>query len=399
MPLLDGFCTLAASPLAPQSLTVELVTDAAGLAALEPHWDALVEEMQCSSPFVRWDWVSTWWRHFGAKHSLAVAVARRRADGSLCGIAPCMVGYSRDRGCGLLPCLTWISGMGPAQGERMDLIIPSGAEATVAPALLRCLRRLPFKMLWLGKLPAESPSLPFIHTSLDATTTGVSEAERLCCHYMQLPQQWAELEQRQSSRWRRNLRNRKQAFASTEGGGSQGLAGQQLPLAESIETLASLHAQHWPTGVSNFLEPSAWAFHREIAQRWLATGRALMPLLLVAGRAVAATYGFIERGTFLLYQQGWDRQYARLSLGNLSVAWSIEHCMQQGLHSYDMLAGDYRYKSEWCPEVRQLVALEAFSPSSLLCAAYRGARQLSQGLKRLHGSSGTLEPLVPSIAE
>lgn len=386
MPLQDGLCTPTPSPLAPQELAVELVTDAASLAALQPQWDALVDQMQCSTPFVRWDWVSTWWQHFGHPHQLAVAVARRRTDGSLCGIAPCMVGRSPDRGRGLLPCLTWISGMGPAQGERMDLIIPHGLEASVAPALLQCLRSLPFKMVWLGKLPAESPSLPHFSSVLDPHTTGLCEEERLCCHYMDLPQHWAELEQRQSSRWRRNLRNRRQAFATTEGGGSQGLAGQQVPLADSIAALAQLHAQHWPIGRSNFLEPRAWAFHQQIAQLWLASGRALMPLLLVAGRPVAATYGFVERGTFLLYQQGWDRQYARLSLGNLSVAWSIEHCMQQGLHTYDMLAGDYRYKSEWCPQVRQLLALEAFSPHSILCAAYRGARLISQAFKSLQAS-------------
>jgi CelD/BcsL family acetyltransferase involved in cellulose biosynthesis len=90
---------------------------------------------------------------------------------------------------------------------------------------------------------------------------------------------------------------------------------------------------------------------------------------------VAAAYGFVERGEFFLFQQGWDPAYARLSLGNLGIGWSLELCMRLGIRFYDMLPGDYRYKAEWCPDRRELVGIQAFARTSVLAAGYRLLRK------------------------
>src|SRR5688572_7153895 len=58
------FCNVKAD------MTVKLITNADDLAQLESRWNALAGGM----PFRSWDWLATWWKHYGS-------VVRRQADG------------------------------------------------------------------------------------------------------------------------------------------------------------------------------------------------------------------------------------------------------------------------------------------------------------------------------
>jgi CelD/BcsL family acetyltransferase involved in cellulose biosynthesis len=69
----------------PHEYTVELVRDVETFAALREPWNALVERAGVAHPFLRHEWVQTWWESFGHGARLNVLVvraahARRHAD-------------------------------------------------------------------------------------------------------------------------------------------------------------------------------------------------------------------------------------------------------------------------------------------------------------------------------
>lgn len=364
---------------ADEAMHLDWVRSSAELEQLKPHWDKLLELSATRSPFLRWEWVSRWWSHFGKGRELAVAVLRHGNAEPLM-IAPLMISYGEGRLRQLLRWVTWIGGLGPVTGERMDLLLPVGLEKEVAPWICRVFGELAeaerADALRLTMVPEESPNLPWLRLALETTWQDTHLAERLESRCRRLGASWEASEKRKSGSRQRRMRRKFQVFVE-EWEGERLRAEQMMHPNEAMDLLARLHERHWPHGVSNFLKPESWAFHKELAQIWLANGQAVMPGLRTPQEWVAMLYGFVENGEFYFYQHGWEERFARLSPGNLAMQWSMELANQLGLALYDMLPGEQGYKAQWCDETRALLHLEAICPNSLkgrLFSALRKSR-------------------------
>ena len=55
------------------TLRVEVIRDDGAFAALAREWDDLVERAAIQHPFLRYDWVRTWWECFGSRRLLDCA--------------------------------------------------------------------------------------------------------------------------------------------------------------------------------------------------------------------------------------------------------------------------------------------------------------------------------------
>ncbi len=68
--------------------SVEVVTDAAAFCRLEPEWNDAVERAGIRHPFLRHEWLRTWWECFGAGRDLHVTrtePSSGRTSGDRCG--------------------------------------------------------------------------------------------------------------------------------------------------------------------------------------------------------------------------------------------------------------------------------------------------------------------------
>lgn len=357
---------------------LEIVRDEAGFRALEPFWDALVEQMATRSPFLRWDWISLWWEECRPKDArLAIGVLRDK-EGVPMAIAPLMLAREPDHARRHLVALGFLAGFGEAHGERLDLIIPAGREAELAPRLCAVFKMLRHEcdVVRLNHLPLESPGYPHLFAALKAGYKHAGVMNRHACRFTRLPATWEEYEARHSGTWRNQLRRRRRAFHESPAGGRTSLTGEHLSSTEAMRRLGELHAMNWPEDVSTFLTPASWRFHRRLAERWLPQQRAIMPLLESGGEVIAAIYGFIERDEFFQYQMGWSPACSRLSPGRLVIRACIEASIQRGLRVHDMLPSDYEYKRQWCPDVRWLVDLEGCNATSWRASAFHALRRL-----------------------
>src|SRR4051812_46721283 len=60
--------------------SVETVTDHAAFIALQPLWSRLIEQARIDHPFVRHEWLRTWWNCFGRDYDLDILVVRHRTE-------------------------------------------------------------------------------------------------------------------------------------------------------------------------------------------------------------------------------------------------------------------------------------------------------------------------------
>lgn len=374
-------------------LTLDLVRDEAAFFALQPYWDALVEQMTVRSPFLRWDWLSLWWEECRQEATLAVAVMRD-AEGVPHAIAPLMLARETDPARRHLRTLTFLAGFGEARGERLDFIVPAGQEDELTPQLCRAFRLLKPECdnVRLNHLPEESPNTPHILAALKKSFRGAGVLNRSTCRLVNLPATWEDYEARHNSKWRYGLRRCRRIFTSDHAGTAT-LAGERVDFTEAMKELRVLHAMQWPSGISSFTTETAWRFHQRLAERWLPQQRTLMPMLEMDGKCIAVLYGFVERDQFFQYQSGWEQSLAKMSPGKLVIRWAIDCCIQRGLRVYDLLPSDYEYKRHWADDARWLLDLEAFNPQSWRAAAFMTLRTLRRWLPRRKeaNSSGACE--------
>ena len=86
---------------------------------------------------------------------------------------------------------------------------------------------------------------------------------------------------------------------------------------------------------------------------------------------------------------GWDESLARLSPGRMAVRWSIINAIGLGLHTYDMLPGEYEYKRQWCDATRWLLDLEAANPTSWRATIFHTLRAVRRWLAHRKNTGGS----------
>ncbi|MEN3939814.1 GNAT family N-acetyltransferase [Prosthecobacter sp. SYSU 5D2] len=362
-------------------MRLDIVRDEAGFAALEPVWDALLDCSATCTPFMRWDWVRLWWEEFGADFELTIAVLRNDAALPVA-IAPLMIGREKTGMRKHLRHLGFLGGLGEARGERMDFLVPAGNEDEMTPQLCEAfaLLREEWETVWLNKLPEESPNHAHVSAALKACAVESGVVIRTSCTIIQLAGGWADFERRLPGRQRRKLQRAGEMLRADHQVIESLVTAEEA--ASRLDEFAALHRQHFPEGVSTFITPRSWRFHRRLGVKWLASGRALLPYISLDRQMVGGIYGFVERDEFFFYQMGWDAGYSRFSMGHLSLRWALEGCLARGMRIFDMLPGTYRYKSDWAPSVRYVMDLEGYRSESMRASAFRSVRHLKRLLLR-----------------
>lgn len=358
-------------------MRLEIIRDEAGFLALKPCWDELLEQAAICSPFLRWDWMWFWWEEFRSDFEMVIAVVRD-ASNQVLAIAPLMIGLETEGLRRHLRHLGFLSGLGAVKGERMDFIVPAGKEAELTPVLCRAFQLLirEWDAVRLNKLPEESPNYPYILAALKEHCVGVSVVTRTECLCVNLAGSWPEFEAAMPGKRRRELRRRYENFNEAYPVKEAMVAGEDAE--PRLDEFARLHSQHYPEGVSSFITPRSWRFHRRLGCKWIAEGRAIMPFLTLDSAMTAGLYGFIERNEFFFFQIGWDASMAKYSLGHLTIRWAMINCIQRQVRVFDMLPGTYRYKADWSNGARQVLDLEAYPPDSLKAALFQGVRHLKR---------------------
>lgn len=356
-------------------MTLEIITSEAGFTALEPVWDRLLNESATHSPFQLWDYVRLWWETFRAEYQLCIGVVRDKAS-QVVAIAPFVIGADRGESRQHLRHLGFMNGLGEVQGERLDLLVEAGREAEVTPLLAGVFAKssASWDVVRLNKVPEESPNHALLLAAMRRCGLSAGVLNQSACRCFGLPESWEAFEKSKSGNFRRNIRR---YWGHLQERHESRVVVDMEPAAAAREFFR-LHAMHWPDGVSSFLRPQAMKIHEALVRLWMPKGRVLLSVILVDERPCGAVYAFCHQGELLIYQLGWDKAYASISMGNLAVRACVQEAILRGLRMADFLPGEYRYKREWSSRVREVSDLECFHrlrPRSLLFLALRALKR------------------------
>ena len=132
-----------------------------------------------------------------------------------------------------------------------------------------------------------------------------------------------------------------------------------LAVSHRVTTTAELEAA-WPIFIDLhqrrrqslgqpgcFASPRFAAFHRELAEKFLASGWLRFSWMEFEGRPIAAEYHFGHGKVSYVYQAGLEPDAHELHPGELITMAAMQTALTEGYRAFDFLRGDEPYKAHW----------------------------------------------------
>jgi CelD/BcsL family acetyltransferase involved in cellulose biosynthesis len=372
--------------------SVTCVSTEAEFLELESDWNRLLMESSRPVPFLTWEWISTWWQHFGASSRLFVMVARDETS-RVVGIAPLRLVLRRTFGMVPVRSLEFLGYRGSVVcTDHLDFLAEPAHRREICSRLFQEViqRSNEWDTLVLADVAEDSP-IPALFPGLkngagDSPRSGPQEQ----CPYVNLPAQWEFLLNSIKAKYRNNIKRRRErlqeSFQVTFD--SRCTEDRAIPHMEIMERLHGL-SRNRKGETGNFCIEPYREFHRAVAKRMAQSGLLYLARLDCDGSPVAALYGFYLGGRLFGYQTGFDAAWETKGVGAVLQARIFEDAIER-LHAteYDFLRGTEPYKYTWTNQERRTSTIRYWSNTSVarIAKAEHGVRQRVARLRSLLGS-------------
>lgn len=307
----------------------------------ENAWQDILQKCD-HSIFSTWEWLSTWWKHFGKSKRLELLMAEE--NGRLIGIAPLM--YSVHRMLGLQ--MGKIEFIGTPDSDYNDFILADKKEQCMK-LFIEFLYGLSEKWncVELWDIPEYAQSLPLLRKF--AKTLKPFHV----CPFIRLPKSYEALLGSLSARQRKHIR---QGFRYLEKDFKVDFLDYSASqfVSDGMNAFFDLHQKRWnAAGLPGvFADQGLRSFHINVARSFSGKNWLGLFVLELSGKPVAAHYGFKYLGKYYSYLSGFDPKYSTYGVGSLLTAYVVRNCIDSGLVEYDFMRGAEEYKDRWNAKAR-----------------------------------------------
>ena len=359
-------------------LDIEILSDESRFLAMEAEWNDAVERAGITHPFLRHEWLRTWWDCFGGARTLHVIVVRDK--GRIAAIAPFMRETVTSYG---LP-IRRLDLIHNDHTPRADVIVTGRHEAMYAAIWQTLLDiRSTWDVVQLSRVPRESPAGPaFRRLAEDARRpTGTWQGD--VSPYLPLTGTWTGYQAALPAKFRSNLRNRESRLAKF-GEPVLEILDDAASIAAARDDALRLEASGWKreSGTSICSDAAVERFYLDLAARATAAGWLRLMFLTVGGKRIATSYGSRYAGRLFLFKTGYDPEYAPCAPFKLLTRRAVEHAYAEGLSEVDFLGDAEPWKLEWTEATRAHDWLYLFSGSVRARLLHCAKFQMGPELKR-----------------
>jgi CelD/BcsL family acetyltransferase involved in cellulose biosynthesis len=342
--------------------SVETITDWPSFLRLEPWWNDTVARAAVPHPFLRHEWLRTWWECFGEGCVLNVLIAR--AGRRIQAIAPFLSESAHMYGVPIRRLRLWHNDQTP----RADIILADGADDSYRAIWKHLLdRRAQWDVVQLGQLPAESKTRAGLSglAAADGFASGVWQSGS--SPYVAVSGTWDAYEAGLTPKFRQNIRNR---LARVRKFGEPGLelvdrTSGATAIDAACDEAVRLEAAAWKrtAGTAICSDSAVDRLYRLFARRAAARGWLRLLFLRVGGRRIAASYSLCYHGRLFIFKTGYDPEYEKCSPFKLLAYFVLRDAFNAGLTEVDFLGDPEPWKLEWTPTTRPHDWLFIFSGS------------------------------------
>jgi CelD/BcsL family acetyltransferase involved in cellulose biosynthesis len=348
----------------------EIVRDYGAFLELEPEWNDAVDRARIPHPFLRHEWVRTWWDSFGgpstgfarsgqASRQLHIIVVRN--DRQIIGIAPLMRESAIVYG---LP-IRRLALLANDHTPRADFVIAGDPDETYR-AIWSTLRQDidEWDVLQLTQLPKASQTVAATRQFAAAQGLPIGTWKSSDSPYLELTGSWDSYWASLPAKFRSNVRNRLTRLKQIGEPGLEILT-ERGAIGAALEDAWRLEASGWKDqqGTSICSDPAVQKFYMLLAERASDRGWLRLLFLTVAGKRIAVSYSAIYDDRLFLLKTGHDREFHTCSPFKVLTYLAAQDGYARGLREIDFLGDTEAWKQEWTPSARAHDWLFVFSHS------------------------------------
>jgi CelD/BcsL family acetyltransferase involved in cellulose biosynthesis len=357
----------ASRPLAATDWSAETLSDVDAFLELEPEWRALLAASRSQNPFLRWEWISVWVRHFSRGALRTVVV---RAGRQVVAIAPFHRNVYQ-----LFPGVEAVALQlcGPREYQHLfelrEILVRPGHERA---AIVMVLEHLSAAESWDWiEVAGHGVGLEAWDEALRSRPAGLLAVDAVTDRMplMSLKSEWHEQRRalkrnvKESIRHCYNvlIRDAKTYQFSIErnAGGADAAIDRFLDLHHQ-RAMVRDHVIHQ----DQFDRPVLRTFLKDAARSMLRAGRLEICELTVGDEVVASRICMLTGGTLYLYYSGFDPSWWRYSVMTLLVTERIRQAIGDGVPVVNFSPGMDQSKSRWKVTSETVRAFSLLRPSA-----------------------------------
>jgi CelD/BcsL family acetyltransferase involved in cellulose biosynthesis len=340
--------------------------------------------MRYATVFCNWEWIGTWWEHFGTGRDLRLLVIRR--NGQLKGVLPLFSErrfFGRDGRVGRVLAYCSATDLHP---DPLDIISAQADAGECVEAVLDYLWKTAtdWDVLHLRFLTEDSDLLRGLTRANrgDVASQTISRAP-----YIPITGTYENYLRGLSGNERSKIGRCRRKLIDGQGVAYTDLAAEDRQ--RILQMLLELHRKRAAEKKiqSSFARTDVIAFHRDLLNR-MDRSQVWLRGLRRGDEVIAVFYGYALGGRVFYYQLGHSPAWGAFSPGIVLLQETIREAFERGYTEYNLLQGEEEYKYRWTGQIRQLYAADVFNRT--LCGrlsrwAIGARRLLRSGMSLLAG--------------
>lgn len=307
------------------------------------EWNDLLACCSASHvPFLRYEYLSTWWKTLGGgewPQGELCTVISRQPDGALAGIAPLFFTHNRDG----LPAVMLLGSI--EISDYLDLITPPELLPEFCVGLLEILdspQAPRWQLLDFYNIPDTSPTLPALKDAAERRGWIFETQTLQPCPYIPLPGDWeaylASIDKKQRHEIRRKMRRAEESPIPVR----WYIVQDEATLDQEVQDFLKLMAQD--PDKERFLTETMRRQMHEAVHAAFRAGWLQLAFLEVGGQKAAGYLNFDYAGHIWVYNSGLNFELRELSPGWVLLGYLLKWANENGRRSFDFLRGGEEYK-------------------------------------------------------
>ena len=315
----------------------------------ETEWNQLLAHSLDNNPFLTYEWLTTWLKHFGKGQELKLFTLESKRKVSLS--VPVM--YSKRRVFGSEHCKVSFAASPDSDYQVFLVTDLQDAAKNVDQLVENIIEDSNADSIVFKDVPEDSVTARLLE-SVNRERFVVRRSVSNLCPYIPLPDSYNTYLQGFSSNMRWALKkSEKQAlkdyrvdFVRYDNIGT---------VKEAMNILFKLHQKReiakGDYGVfSNELKQN---FHIEVANAFAENGWLALYFLTFNDKPVSTVYAYEYHGKLYAYLSGFDTEYSHYRPGYLIIKSLIQYAIRKKLKEFDFLRGEEQYKMRWRTTIRK----------------------------------------------
>ena len=322
---------------------------------LRDEWNKVLERSRDKDIFLTWEYLSTYWKHFGKEKKLRILCIED--ENKIIAIAPLRqshYGFPRmPLGYNVIEPMGY-RGLNPEGADYTGFIITERETECLKLFLNYLAEHDDWDFIYLFDVPRTSIIPDLLPKISDAIPT-FELIEGVMCPYISVPNSMDVFMQGLHRKFRKELRrcmrNLEKDFHRVE----LKTYDEFGSVEEAMKIHFKLNQKRWKSKhmPGTFNTQEVRAFYIDVAKLFADNGWLALYFLTVNDEPIAGLYCLEYNQRMYAAVSGFDPDYSRYSVGNLLFAKVIEKCIERKIEEFDFMKGDEPYKFGWTEKYRR----------------------------------------------